>query len=595
LSRLAAVADSLNFRKSELMNPELHPYGALSLLPTIVAIVLAVITRRLITSLLIGIYAGALLTVQFHPLRALAEFWETHLWSTLIDPERLRVFSFTLLMGAMIGVITRTGGMQGLIILVAPWARTRRRGQLTAWLMGLVVFFDDYANTLILGTTLRPIADRLRISREKLAYIVDSTAAPIAGLALISTWVAVEIAYVRAGLMNVDPTLEKGAFSLFLASIPYRFYILIALVLVPLTAILDRDLGAMLAAERYRLANDKIDPKHPNVDSLEQTQTASGWHNAVLPIVVTVALVIYFIFTSGYSNAGADASLTDIMGEADPAMALQYGAFGGLILAVLLAKSQGLLDGSKILQASLSGAKIVSPAILILWCASTISSMTSNKSVEGETSTGFEFKDHRLYTGDYLKSILVVAPSSISNSDDLRIDTGQVVDNSSQGEPRFPLFLLPTVVFVLAGIVAFCTGTSWGTMGILMPIVIPMAYALISTATTEQILQHPLMLASVAGVLSGAIFGDHCSPISDTTVLSSQACSCDHIAHVVTQMPYAIGVALINIAFGTIPLGLGWSVWILLPLQLVGIVSLLLLFGGRVAASHPAALEELTR
>lgn len=577
------------------MDPELHPYGALSLLPTVVAIILAVITRRLITSLLIGIYAGALLTVQFHPLRALGEFWETHLWSTLIDPERLRVFSFTLLMGAMIGVITRTGGMQGLIVLVAPWARTRRRGQLTAWLMGLVVFFDDYANTLILGTTLRPIADRLRISREKLAYIVDSTAAPIAGLALISTWVAVEIAYVRSGLMNVDPELEKGAFSLFLASIPYRFYILLALLLVPLTAIFGRDMGAMLAAERYRLANEKIHPKHPNVESLEQTQAASGWHNAVLPIVVTVALVIYFIFDSGYANVGPDASLTDVMGEADPAMALQYGAFGGLILAALLAKSQRLLDGSRILQACLSGAKVVAPAILILWCASTISSMTSNKSVDGQTSIGYEFQDHRLYTGDYLKSILVTSPPSTKDSNSLSLDEVQMADSSQMGEPRFPLFLLPTVVFVLAGIVAFSTGTSWGTMGILMPIVIPMAYALISTVTTEQILQHPLMLASVAGVLSGAIFGDHCSPISDTTVLSSQACSCDHIAHVMTQMPYAVGVALINIAFGTIPLGLGWSVWILLPLQLVGVVCLLLVFGRKVETSQPASFNQSSR
>jgi Na+/H+ antiporter NhaC len=576
------------------MNPELHPYGALSLLPTIVAIVLAVITRRLITSLLIGIYSGALLTSNFRPLKALAEFWETHLWSTLIDPERLRVFSFTLLMGAMIGVITRTGGMQGLIILVAPWARTRRRGQLTAWLMGLVVFFDDYANTLILGTTLRPIADRLKISREKLAYIVDSTAAPIAGLALISTWVAVEIAYVRSGLLNVEPTLEKGAFSLFLASIPYRFYIWLALILVPLTAILGRDIGAMLTAERYRLANDTVHPKHPNVESLEQQQAASGWHNAVLPVAVTVVLVIYFIFKSGYAGADAGASLTEIMGEANPAMALQYGAFGGLILASLLAKWQGLLDGSAILQASLSGAKIVSPAILILWCASTISAMTSNKSVEGATSIGYEFQDHRLYTGDYLKSVLVTKPENQILTGD-QIDTLSSSDNVSPGEPRFPLFLLPTVVFVLAGVVAFCTGTSWGTMGILMPIVIPMAYALIATMNSEQILQHPLMLGSVAGVLSGAIFGDHCSPISDTTVLSSQACNCDHIAHVVTQMPYALGVALINIIFGTIPLGLGWSVWILLPLQLFGVICFLLFIGGKVETGQTTSVDQIPR
>jgi Na+/H+ antiporter NhaC len=563
------------------MTPDYHPYGAWSLLPTAVAILAAVISRRLLASLLLGIYSGALLTSHFNPLKALGETWETHLWSTLIDPERLRVFSFTLLMGALIGVITRSGGMQGLISKVAPWARTRRRGQLTAWLMGLIIFFDDYANSLLLGTTFRPIADRLRISREKLAYIVDSTAAPIAGLALISTWVAVEIAYVRSGLVNVDASLEKEAFGIFVSSIPYRFYILMALIFVPLTAILGRDFGGMLVAERNRLAGDHIDPRHPTVAHLDQHNPASSWTNAIAPIVLTVVLVITFILKTGIENSEPGASLNEIMGGADPALALQYGAFGGLALAVVLANTRKLLTGSEILEACLSGAKVVSPAILILWFASTISAMTSNKSVEGETSVGFEFQDHRLYTGDYLKSILVTPPTS-NLSAQAPETTVTSMEQSSVGTPRFPLFLLPTVVFVLAGIVAFCTGTSWGTMGILMPIAIPMAYTLISTESAEQILQHPLMLGSVAGVLSGAIFGDHCSPISDTTVLSSQACSCDLIAHVVTQMPYALSVAAINILLGTIPLGLGWSVWILLPLQLVAVFALLIVVGGKV-------------
>lgn len=578
------------------MNAELHPYGMLSLAPSVVAIVLAVLTRRLVLSMLAGIYIGALLTAQFHPLRALSDFWEVHLWRTLIEPERLRVFSFTLLMGALIGVVTRSGGMQGLIALVTPWANTRCRGQLTAWVMGLVVFFDDYANTLLLGPTLRPIADRLKISREKLAYIVDSTAAPVAGLSLVSTWVAVEISYVQSGLLNVDASLEASAFPLFVQSIPYRFYIWFALLVVPLTAILNRDMGSMWRAEQARVQLDKLDPRHPNVDPLLQNVKASNWLNAVLPISVTVGLVMLFIYRTGVQAVGTQASLTDIMGAANPAMALQYGAFGGLALAALLARSQGLLTAPEIFEAGASGARVVAPAILILWCASSISSMTSNKSVDGEQSLAYEFQDHRLYTGDYLKSILVVpgdrsqpngTPQSSSDPANLQPDPPNgpepaTAQSPASGQPRFPLFLLPTVVFVLAGIVAFCTGTSWGTMGILMPIVVPMAYALVSTISPDNVLQHPLMLGSVAGVLSGAIFGDHCSPISDTTVLSSQSCSCDHIAHVSTQMPYALGVAGICILLGTLPLGLGVSAWVLLPVQLVGVVAMLLVFGKKV-------------
>ncbi|MBX3420629.1 MAG: hypothetical protein KF752_03640 [Pirellulaceae bacterium] len=562
---------------------EAHPYGALSLLPPIVAIALAIATRRLVGSMLVGIFVGCLLTSGFRPLIALSDFWEVHLWNTLIDPGRLRVFSFTLLMGALIGVVTRCGGMRGLIALVAPWARTRRRGQLVAWFMGLVVFFDDYANTLLLGPTLRPIADRLRISREKLAYIVDSTAAPVAGLALVSTWVAVEIEYVRSGLANVDARLEPQAFTLFVYSIPYRYYICFSLLLVPLLALSGREMGPMLRAERGRLASDKIDSRHPQVASLETGALTSSWYNAVLPIGLTVMLVIYFIYRSGLNNAPPGSSLNEVLRVADNALALQYGAAGGLALAALLARVQRLLDGPGVFEAGVAGARVVAPAILILWCASTLSALTSNKSVSGQVSVAYEHQDHRLYTGDYLKSLLTVQP--------VQPATGGSASSPSEApqplktEARFPVQLLPTVVFLMACVVAFCTGTSWGTMGILLPIVVPMAYALVGTLGTTDVLQHPLMLASIGSVLAGAIFGDHCSPISDTTVLSAQSCSCDLLAHVSTQMPYALWVAAINILLGTLPLGFGLNVWWTLLLQTLGIMGLLITFGRKVEST----------
>jgi Na+/H+ antiporter NhaC len=221
------------------------------LLPPLAAILLAITTRRVVFSLGSGVFLGALILAGGNPLLAVTTMLEDHLWTSLIDPGHLRVFAFTALMGAMVGVIHRSGGMTGVVYLLAPWARGRRSGQLTTWLLGLVVFFDDYANTLLLGTTLRPLADRLKISREKLAYLVDSTAAPVAGLALVSTWVAGEIGFIRAGFADLgDGVAEADAFRIFVATIPYRFYVLWALMLVPLVALLGRDIGPMWQAEQ---------------------------------------------------------------------------------------------------------------------------------------------------------------------------------------------------------------------------------------------------------------------------------------------------------------------------------------------------------
>ena len=263
-----------------------HPYGWLSILPPIAAIALAIVTRRAFLSLVVGIFVGALITTRGNPLLAAYDTAEIHLWSTFIEPEKLRVFSFTLLMGAMIGVICRNGGMHGLIRLITPLASNRRRGQLTTWLLGLMIFFDDYANTMLLGGALRPVCDRLKISREKLAYLVDSTAAPVAALSLLATWVAVEIDYIKEGVAMLDaPDLK--AFDLFVASIPYRFYILMSLVLIPVIAISGRDFGPMLKAERRRL-REPLDNAAAGAGVEVAEDVPGRWPNAVLPIAITL-------------------------------------------------------------------------------------------------------------------------------------------------------------------------------------------------------------------------------------------------------------------------------------------------------------------
>ncbi|MEX0936969.1 MAG: Na+/H+ antiporter NhaC family protein [Pirellulales bacterium] len=566
-----------------------HPYGWLSLLPPVVAIVLAIVTRRVVLSLLLGVFAGALITTGGAPLRAVADTLEIHLWKTLVEEDKLRVFAFTTMMGAMVGVINRSGGMRGLVEAVSTWANNRRRGQLTAWALGLLVFFDDYANTVLLGSTLRPLTDRLRISREKLAYLVDSTAAPVAGLALVSTWVAGEISYVQEGLDKIQPAIEVSAFNLFLLSIPYRFYVLWTLVFVAMVAWLQRDFGPMHQAEtdavrdgvsdvRTGTRNGDAEPPLPD-PTQPDPRTPSRWYNAVIPVVVTVAGILWLMYITGLdATAPEDAvgarGAMNIFGNADAYYALVWGSLAGLLTAVVLGRAQRLMTGPQTLAVAGAGARLMLPALVILWLASALSSLTGNAPYKGDVvptaeaaveedgaaagTTGADSYPlrYRLYTGEYLGMLM--------------------------GD-RLAAPLLPTVVFILAAGTAFATGTSWGTMGILMPLVVPLCYGVLRAGGAVVSPEDPILLASVGGVLAGAIFGDHCSPISDTTILSSQASGCDHIAHVRTQLPYALTVAVVAIVCGTLPVGYGVPVWPLLAIGCVVMWLCLMLAGRKVS------------
>ncbi len=542
-----------------------HPYGWFSLLPPLIAIVLAIVTRKAVVSLVVGVFCGALITAGGNPLVAIWDTCEVHLWPTLIDPGKMRVFAFTLLMGAMVGVISSSGGMQGLVNLLSRFARGRRSGQLTTWLLGLVVFFDDYTNTILLGSTLRGVCDRLKISREKLAYLVDSTAAPVASLALLSTWIAVELDYIHDGLGGIESDAGLSAIELFIASIPYRFYAVMALLFVPMIALTGRDFGPMLKVERAQRAKTIATDESKALESAADQQPAR-WYNAVIPIAVTLIVVIRLIFTTGKQSGGEEATLRDIVGAADSSMALMYGSLTGLVTVALLCRIQRLLSNSQIASAASAGMRIVLPAIAILWCASALSRMTGSKSVDGAApQTAFQFKDQRLYTAEYLAD--QVLP---------RDDSTTAVANVSTTTR-----LMPTVVFVLAAVLSFATGTSFGTMGILMPMTVTLTYSLLQSQHGRVDPGDPVLLASVASVLSGAVFGDHCSPISDTTILSSQSSGCDHISHVMTQLPYALLVGGVSIVLGTLPIGWGVPLWILLPSQLAALAGVLICFGKR--------------
>ncbi len=525
-----------------------HPYGLLSLLPPLVAIVLAVATRRVILSLLLGVFVGALILASGRLDVAVAATLEDHLWPSLTDESHLRVFAFTLLMGALVGVIQRSGGMHAMVRALSPLARSRRSGQLTTWLLGLVIFFDDYANSLLLGGTMRSLADRLRISREKLAYLVDSTAAPVAGLAIVSTWVAGEIGFIQEGFaeLELDGPAVDG-FAIFIASIPYRFYVIWALVLVPLVALLGRDFGPMLSAEQRAARDPDLGPGAASSRSPRPAgaNTKTSWYDALLPIVSLIGVTGWLLVATGTAKLAeqgiANATWLQCFGNGDSYLALVYGSLAGLLTAVCWTRLRGQLSWHQIRQAASEGAQQMLTALSILWLAWSLSAITA---------------EDQLGTAGYLGGVL---------------------------QQSITAMWLPTVIFILSSLIAFATGTSWGTMAIVMPLSVRVACQVMSVQHVSAVAGEPILMAAVGSVLAGAIFGDHCSPISDTTVLSSQASGCDHVAHVRTQLPYALLVGVVSILFGTLPVAMGISVWLLLPVGIVVMTAFLLLFGRRVA------------
>jgi Na+/H+ antiporter NhaC len=418
----------------------------------------------------------------------------------------------------MVGIISKNGGTLGIVERLTGWASDSERGQVVTGLLGISIFFDDYANTLIVGNTMRPVTDRLRISREKLAYIVDSTAAPISCLAFVTTWIGYEVGLVGTAIEGIEG-FNQGAYSVFLNSIPYSFYPLLALLFVFVVAYSRRDFGPMYDAEKRARETGEVLGKNAKVDGAAEGEeleppegTENRAYNAILPIVVLVATVLGGLYATGAAATGPDAGLREIIGEADSYSALMWGSMLGVLTAAALSLGQGILDLEQTVDAWYEGLKSMLFAMIILVLAWGLSNITEV-----------------LHTADYLVSIL--------------------------GE-WLPAGAVPAIIFVLAAATAFATGSSWGTMGILMPLVVPLAWAVATPGN------YHILYSSVSCVLAGAVWGDHCSPISDTTILSSMASGCDHIEHVRTQLPYAMSVGLVALFLGTLPTGFGLPWWV---------------------------------
>lgn len=559
----------------------------MSLLPPLLAIALAIVSRQVVIPLAVAVLCGAMILADRSggwmtwTTGSLSGFWSA-VWGSISDYDHRRALIFSLLLGAMVGVLEAGGGMRALVTRLARNIRSRRGGQILITGLGLGIFFDDYANTLLVGGTMRTTADRFGISRAKLAYLVDSTAAPVAGLSPISTWVVSEISYVAAGLALAAAT-DVSAFALFMASMPFRFYAIFALVMVITIAVSDRDFGPMHSLGITAGRTDHGSAHHAAAPIASDTAEASsqsqswlgrllggpakwfrepifgttdfsgeteplperlGWA-AVAPVLACVLAVITSLYWSG--RGAVDDQMSGflqiagaVISNGDSYQALIHGGAVGLLLAMVLHRMLGAVAYRRIAWGAARGALQMLPAMVILWFAWALSAQTG---------------EDKLDTGGYLASRL-----------------------SEQVSP----FFLPTAVFLVAGAVAFSTGTSWGTIAILTPLSIELSLRIGAGASSELADPFgPICVATVGSVLAGAIFGDHCSPLSDTTILSSRASGCDHVVHVRTQMPYALSVGLITILLGTLPAAGGVSPYICLALGSIAIVAMVMIVGKR--------------
>ncbi len=531
-------------------------FGILTLLPPLVAIGLAFITKETVLSLFVGVFVGEfmlnvndvnIITTAINAFLALGG----QVIACMADPWNAGIILQCLLIGGVIQLITKMGGAKALADAFAKRADTPRKAQLFTWILGLCVFFDDYANSLIVGPIMRPVMDKLKVSREKLAFVVDATAAPVAGIAIISTWIGLEISLIAAGFQSVGATNVTG-FGIFLQTIPYRFYNIFILIFIVISALTLYEFGPMKKAEqaaRKRKDGETVAvPEAPGFDEVKPVEgiKLSVW-NAIIPILTLIVGALVAFYWSGYTGilGGEDQALITLMktsplsfngifealAASDASVALFQAALLASIVAIVMAVGQHILTIEDAISEWIGGMKtiVITGVILLLaW---------SLGGVIGEVGTA-----------DYLVGVL----------------SGTI-----------PAWIVPALIFILGALISFATGTAYGTMSILMPLAIPLGWAVSSGDMN-------FTIVCTSGVLTGAIFGDHCSPISDTTILSSMGTSCNHIDHVQTQIYYAIFVACVAIFVGYIPAGLGVPWYISLVVGVVVMFVGLRLIGEKV-------------
>ena len=465
-----------------------------SLLPPLIAIVLALITKEVYSSLFIGILSGGLLYAGFNLTAAMEHIFVDGMIGQLSDSWNVGILTFLVILGSMVMLMNRAGGSAAFGKWAVTHVKTKAGAQVATIVLGMLIFIDDYFNCLTVGSVMRPVTDKHGISREKLAYLIDATAAPVCIIAPISSWAAAVTGFVDGA----------NGLTLFIRAIPYNFYALLTLVMMFAITYMNFDYGSMKLAELNHIAQEK---KRKKKDAASLTGAEDQPHppvsqsgkviHLVLPIVsLIVCCVIGMIYTGGFFEG---ASFIDAFSNSDASVGLVYGSVVALIITIIFFLCTRVLSFSECMNAIPEGFKSMVPAILVLTFAWTLKSMTDS-----------------LGAAEYVGGIVA-----------------NIADN------RALMSLLPALVFLVGIFLAFATGTSWGTFGILIPIVVNVFGG---------DLNNELMIIAISACMAGAVCGDHCSPISDTTIMASAGADCDHISHVSTQLPYAFTVAAVSFA-----------------------------------------------
>lgn len=484
-----------------------------ALVPPVVAIVLALITKEVYSSLFIGILTGALFYANFNLETAYVEMFNQGFIASLADSWNVGILIFLVVLGTIVVMMNRAGGSAAYGAWAVRKIKTRKGALLATTALGALIFVDDYFNCLTVGSVMRPVTDTHKISRAKLAYIIDATAAPICMIAPISSWAAAV-----AGVMEGD----SSGLHLFVQAIPFNFYSLLTIAMMILLAVWNIDFGSMRIHEANAAKGDLYTtPERPYADVQEEKKSGKGKvYDLIIPIAILIVLcVVGMIYTGGFFQ-GTD--FVTAFANCDASVGLSLGSSLALIVTIIYMLCRRVLSFKECMNAIPEGFKTMVPAILILTFAWTLSGMTG----------------------------LLGADVFVSN----------LFETSAKGLTNF----LPAIVFLVAIGLAFSTGTSWGTFGILLPILAEINFP------------GSLMVISVSACLAGSVCGDHCSPISDTTIMASTGAQCDHVNHVSTQLPYAMFVAGFSF-IGYLIAGFVQVSYIVLPIILVLMAVTLLL------------------
>ena len=479
-------------------------YGTLmALLPPVIAIALALLTKEVYSSLFLGILAGSLIYTNWNPWNMVLNAFDVMI-SKICDSWNVGILIFLVLLGMMVSMINKAGGSAAYARWAAKRIKNKRGSMIATCLLGMMIFIDDYFNCLTVGSVMRPVTDKFKVSREKLAYIIDATAAPVCIIAPISSW--------AAAVSSVAP--EGEGLSLFISSIPYNLYALLTLFTVLFLAYLGLDFGKMKTCEQ----NAALGLGYPEDETTATASNTKGTvMDLVLPIVtLIVSCVLTMIYTGGFfdKSSGVYMNFVDAFAGCDASMGLVLGSFFALTVTFLLYLPRKVITFNQFADPFVDGFRAMVSSILILIFAWTLSGVTNQLGA--------------------------------------KVFVAELVRGAAGGLANF----LPAIIFLIGCFLAFSTGTSWGTFGVLLPIVCAVFP------------NGELMVISVAACLAGAVCGDHCSPISDTTIMASAGAGCDHITHVNTQLPYALVVAGVTFV-GYILAGFVQNVWIVLPVSLV--------------------------